>query len=90
MKGTSAFNIEMFSYFVLDEQERKEAKHAGKESITQTHGHTDKRSKESSSKPASSRASTRHDKKTQQMLAELNRLKSQMIEFQQSMHRPPV
>lgn len=39
---------------------------------------------------ATSRSSTHLDKKTQQMLAELQRLKTQMIEFRQSVHRPPV
>lgn len=73
----------------LDEEERNNAKKAGQESSKQTHGHADKRDK-GSSKPASSRASTRLDKKTQQMVAELNRLKTQMVEFQQSIHRPPV
>ena len=41
-----------------------------------------------------SRPSTRRanhlDAKTQQMLAQLQRLRSQMIEFRQSVHRPPV
>ncbi|KAL9962920.1 hypothetical protein ACROYT_G032074 [Oculina patagonica] len=70
------------------EEKRSDAKKAGEES-KQTNGHTDKRDK-GSSKPTSSRASTRLDKKTQQMVAELNRLKTQMVEFQQSIHRPPV
>lgn len=51
--------------------------------------HSDKKGK-SFPKPASSRASTNLDKKTQQMVAELKRLKSQMVEFKQSVHRPPV
>lgn len=67
----------------------------GKSDTETTHGKNrnahelDKRSKESS-KPASSRASTHLDKKSQQMLAELHRLKRQMTEFQLSMYRPPV
>lgn len=51
--------------------------------------HSDKKGK-SFPKPASSSASTNLDKKTQQMVAELKRLKSQMVEFKQSVHRPPV
>ena len=49
----------------------------------------DKKNKESF-KPASSRASTHLDKKSQQMLAELHRLKRQMTEFRLSIYRPPV
>lgn len=49
----------------------------------------DKRSKESSKSPGS-RTSTHLDRKSQQMLAELHRLKRQMTEFQLSIERPPV
>lgn len=39
---------------------------------------------------ASFRSSTHTEKKAQQMLAELHRLKTQMSEFHQSVQRPPV
>ena len=49
-----------------------------------------KKRKGTSSQAASSRASTHLDKKTQQMVAELYRLKWQMTAFKQSIQRPPV
>ncbi|KAJ7388655.1 hypothetical protein OS493_036509 [Desmophyllum pertusum] len=64
-----------------DEEERNVAENPPK--------HDDKSSKGASKAP-SSRPSTRLDKKSQQMLAELHRLKTQMTDFQQSIQRPPV
>ena len=49
-----------------------------------------KKRKGTSSQAASSRASTHLDKKTQQMVAELYRLKWQMTAFKHSIQRPPV
>ena len=49
-----------------------------------------KKRKGTSSQAASSRASTHLDKKTQQMVAELYRLKWQMTAFKQSIQRTPV
>ena len=70
-----------------DEEEQGKKDSTGDESRNKKQ--TDQKSKESS-KPASSRTSTHLSKKTQLMVAELNRLKTQMTEFQQSIHRPPV
>ena len=70
----------------IDEEERGTKETTATENKSPKHPH--KKGK-NTLKPPSSRASAHHTK-TQQMMAELQRLKSQMIEFRQSIHRPPV
>lgn len=86
MEGEAAVEEdEGFHTVTADEDESSVAEKATKQDKPQTN----MKSKEGS-KPASSKASTHMDKKTQQMLAEFYRLKNQMREFQQSIQRPPV
>ena len=79
--------IYTFKYFHSEKEGKNNAKKT--DGKNRNAHELDKRSK-GSSKPASSRASTHLDKKSQQMLAELHRLKRQMTEFQLSIYRPPV
>ena len=67
-----------------------EEDHIGKEKPAGSKKNPTSRVKEAKSY-ASSRSSTHtFNKKTQQMVAELERLKMQMSEFHQSVQRPPV